>query len=1102
MIAAPPASVVRVLVIDDDPSVHETFRRILCPSGGLSEAPSAPGDLVTLDGELPDHDFQLTFARQGEEGVAVAAEAAGAGAPFAIAFVDMRMPPGCDGVETSRRLWQVDPDLQIVICSAYLDFTWEELMFHLRGSDRLVVLKKPFEIIEVRQLGHVMAQKRMLLQGLHERFQELERTLSVQTQELIRWEAHSRAQVSDRRQVESRLRKLSRAVEQSGASIVITDIDGTIEYVNPKFCEVTGYAPEEVYGKNPRVLKSGEMSPDGYRELWEAITAGEEWRGEFHNKKKNGELFWESASISPIRDDAGNVTHFVAVKEDITEQKLAAERLKQIERDLVASESRQKAILDNIPDPAWLKDAEGRFLVTNRAWCKFKGLDLLESVGRTNADVFPAEVAARMQREDDEVMTSGRPSRYEERQMSGAAGLTWFETYKTAIMDDRGVPCGLVGIARDITLRKEGEIALWESGRFLQSTLDALSARIAILDEQGLIIAVNAAWSELAGENNFLGSDYEAGANYLNLCRSMQGAGASDALALSEGIRKVMAGECGEFQLEYPCAGPSGQHWFLVRVTRFSGPAATRVVVAHSNITERKRSEEEVRRKTALLEAQVDSTLDGIVMVDGQNQRILQNRQLIDLFKIPDEIICDSDDSKQLHYALAQTKDPQEFSRRVAYLYAHPDEVSRDEIELLDGRVLDRYSSPVRGKDGQYYGRLWAFRDITERRRADEAMKERLALRERLAKIAANAPGVIYAFRLRPDGSYCFPYASPTIEELFGVRAEDLVEDASPVFALIHPDDEGQLRETIAESARRMSPWRSEFRVIHPEKGTFWTESRCAPELQLDGSVLWHGFMSDVTERKEAEEALKLAADRLRLAAQAGGVGIWELDLVTYVAVWDEQMCRIYGVDFGPVGPDFAAWRDCVHPDDVEAAKAARETAISGGLPYDTQYRIIRRNDGALRHIRTMATLIRGPSGEPLRAIGVNWDVTDTRQRELMLEGANRNLAAAIARAERMTIEAQSANQAKSQFLANMSHEIRTPMNGVVGLTGLLLDSKLTSEQRQYAELVRSSGHALLKVINDILDFSKVEAGKLVLECLEFSRRWRSHLRYRRMRRA
>jgi PAS domain S-box-containing protein len=136
-----------------------------------------------------------------------------------------------------------------------------------------------------------------------------------------------KAELAARRQTEEQLRKLSRAVEQSPVSIVITDLQGRIEYVNSKFCALTGYTAEEARGQNPRILKSGKTPPEAFRQLWETILAGGEWRGELQNKKKNGELYWESASISSIADDTGRMTHFLAAKEDITERKRAESRV-------------------------------------------------------------------------------------------------------------------------------------------------------------------------------------------------------------------------------------------------------------------------------------------------------------------------------------------------------------------------------------------------------------------------------------------------------------------------------------------------------------------------------------------------------------------------------------------------------------------------------------------------------------------------------------------------------------------------------------------------------------------------------------------------------
>ncbi|HZW38017.1 MAG TPA: PAS domain S-box protein [Ignavibacteriaceae bacterium] len=131
--------------------------------------------------------------------------------------------------------------------------------------------------------------------------------------------------LSLKKSMDIELRKLFKAVEQSPVSIILTDTKGNIEYVNPKFCELTGYSPEEVYGNNPKLLKSGKMSEEEYKVLWNTILEGREWRGEFLNKKKSGELYWEFASISAIKDDEGKITNFLAVKEDISERKKAEE---------------------------------------------------------------------------------------------------------------------------------------------------------------------------------------------------------------------------------------------------------------------------------------------------------------------------------------------------------------------------------------------------------------------------------------------------------------------------------------------------------------------------------------------------------------------------------------------------------------------------------------------------------------------------------------------------------------------------------------------------------------------------------------------------------
>lgn len=198
--------------------------------------------------------------------------------------------------------------------------------------------------------------------------------------------------LTGQRETEQRLRLLSRAIEASSSVVVITDTSGCITYVNPKFTEVTGYSAEEVLGRNPRILKSGEMPPEAYQALWETISRGAEWRGEFHNRRKDGASYWEFASISSVVDEAGEITNYVAVKEDITARKLA-------EGALVESEEKYRLLFSRQLDAAALIDpVEGRFVETNAAFERLFGWSVAEletmPADQLWADGVPPAIAA------------------------------------------------------------------------------------------------------------------------------------------------------------------------------------------------------------------------------------------------------------------------------------------------------------------------------------------------------------------------------------------------------------------------------------------------------------------------------------------------------------------------------------------------------------------------------------------------------------------------------------------------------------------------------------------------------------------------------------
>lgn len=171
--------------------------------------------------------------------------------------------------------------------------------------------------------------------------------------------------ISARRKAETELRKLSKAVEQSPASILITDPNGTIEYVNQKFVDITGYSREEVRGRNPRILKSGAQSRSFYEDLWSTITKGYTWKGDFRNRKKSGENYWESASITPILNDDGEIINHLGIKEDITKRKRAEMALKK-------SEERYKSIIKVSNTGAWEYDSQTGWL-----WCSKEYFEML-----------------------------------------------------------------------------------------------------------------------------------------------------------------------------------------------------------------------------------------------------------------------------------------------------------------------------------------------------------------------------------------------------------------------------------------------------------------------------------------------------------------------------------------------------------------------------------------------------------------------------------------------------------------------------------------------------------------------------------------------------
>jgi PAS domain S-box-containing protein len=287
---------------------------------------------------------------------------------------------------------------------------------------------------------------------------------------------------------EREIKKLSMAVEQSPDIIVITDLKGKIEYVNPAFSSVTGYRLDEVLGQNPRILKSGETSKLVYKDLWGTIKAGDNWYGEWKDKKKNGEFYWESVSITPIRNETGKITNYLAIKQDISQRKQAEQEIldlnsnlefrikqrteqlantnedllseieerKRVEAALSDSEKSYRTVVENVNEVIFQTDGQGLWLFLNKSWEVVAGFTIEESLGKSYIDfVHPLDRAGIRELVEPLIKREKDYYRHEIRYLTKDGGFRWIEVFARLVLNDNNEITGTYGTLKDITIQKQ-----------------------------------------------------------------------------------------------------------------------------------------------------------------------------------------------------------------------------------------------------------------------------------------------------------------------------------------------------------------------------------------------------------------------------------------------------------------------------------------------------------------------------------------------------------------------------------------------------------------------------------------------------------------------
>ncbi|MGV3532916.1 MAG: response regulator [Chthoniobacteraceae bacterium] len=312
----------RILIVDDNRAIHSDFSRIL---GGISaqrlalEAAEARLFLDTKQVQLLPA-FELSHAMQGEEACAVVERAIAESRPFAMAFVDIRMPPGIDGVETAARLWRLQPDLQIVICTAHTDYSFDAITARLGTSDRLLILKKPFDAVEVRQLAQAITEKWRLLRDERARTEDLERIVAARTQEL-----HA---------ANARLAEQARLLDLTHDGISVRDLDDRVQFWSLGAERIYGCRGAEICGK-----QVGDVLYRNFKNFESAkaeVLESGQWLGEITHPTRSGAELIIDSRWTLVRDEQGAPQAILVVDRDITERKqlehqfLRAQRLESI----------------------------------------------------------------------------------------------------------------------------------------------------------------------------------------------------------------------------------------------------------------------------------------------------------------------------------------------------------------------------------------------------------------------------------------------------------------------------------------------------------------------------------------------------------------------------------------------------------------------------------------------------------------------------------------------------------------------------------------------------------------------------------------------------
>jgi PAS domain S-box-containing protein len=749
-------------------------------------------------------------------------------------------------------------------------------------------------------------------------------------------------------------------------------LDGTILDINEQACQLLYHHQSELIGHSLNELVHPDDLETTQTLLGEMIRSDKSRRIETRHLRKDGALPRMALTLSLVCDTEGQPEFLTAVIEDVSEQTRSDEELRLF-----------KSIFDQIDLGITIADATK--YDTPLVYCN----KMFETMTQYSHDEALGKNCRYLQGDDREqegirtikaAIETHQPAEALLRNYRKDGTMYWNRLHVAPITDASGELTHYAGIQHDVTDEIMTQQKLRESEIRWQFAVDGSGDGLWDWNMVTNEVYFSPQWKKMLGfEVDEIEASLEEWSNRVHPDQ-IDGVYAD--------INAYLEGKSDSYANEHQVLCKDGSYkWILDRgmvVQRDETGKPLRMVGTHSDIDERKVLQQNlIKSKKSLDEAQRLAKI-GSWYLDFSDNRLEWSDEIYEIFEL------DPSSFKATYENFISAVHPEErqhvgdvfnasVKNHTLYHVEH-------RLQMPDGRikhVVERGETTYDDEDRPMMT-TGTVQDISE----EVSTRERLQrLNKQLSNLATNVPGLVYSFQMFPDGHSCLPFASNHLYSIYGVTPSEALDDASGIFTAIHPDDLPRIIEKIRISAEDLTPWEDEHRVNHPEKGLLWVHGASQPERQDDGSVIWYGYIYDITTRKENELTMKEQALQMEIASRSGGIGIWTWRLSNNTLQWNDQMYAIYGLTRHQDDNPYSMWRDAVHAEDIDASELKVTEALESKSDFTDTFRI-RRPDGEIRYIRASGNFEFDEHGKALAMIGTNIDVTDEREQQEQLQMA------------------------------------------------------------------------------------------------------------------